>query len=386
MTATPATSCSSPCIRALRTRDADEWTAVLGRAVRHDFHHLPQYHRVAEQHGEGTAHLFVYEEDEHVIALPLLLRPVESNVAGEWQDATSVYGYAGPVSSHEKMPAAVVERFRHALAAELIRRGVAAVFSRLHPLLAQRELIDGLGEIRETGQTISIDLTAPPEEQAARYNKSCRTTLRKLRRMGFVAVHDREKRYLPDFVAIYQETMRRVAAAGSYLFDEAYFSLLTQELSGVSELFVVLAAGQVAAATLCTFCNGIVQDHLGGTRGEFLRYSPDRLVVDAERLWAKDAGAEVLHLGGGVGAQQDSVFRYKAGFSDRRHTFCTWRWIVQPGAYSKLCADRAAENKAGESRPAATDFFPEYRCPRTPNEEARAPESAFPDKEGHASA
>ena len=62
-------------VRILRTGDSDEWMAILKEAWQYDFHHLPQYHRVAERHGEGIAHLFVYREGVHMIALPLLLRP-----------------------------------------------------------------------------------------------------------------------------------------------------------------------------------------------------------------------------------------------------------------------------------------------------------------------
>src|SRR5207253_434222 len=120
-----------------------------------------------------------------------------------------------------------------------------------------------------------------------------------------------------------RETMRRTDAHNSYFFDEDYFKLLVRELGPVLQLFVALVNGEVAAASIATIRAGIVQDHLGGTRDKFLELSPDRLVVDTERLWASKVGARVLHFGGGVGARQDSVFNYKAGFSKRRHTFST---------------------------------------------------------------
>jgi hypothetical protein len=213
------------------------------------------------------------------------------------------------------------------------------------------------------GETISIDLTASEAEHRAQYNKSCRTSLRRLREEGFTSFHDYENRYLPAFVEIYGETMRRAGAQSSYFFDERYFDLLTRELSDVSHLFVALKDGEVAAATLCTLCDGIVQDHLGGTRDAFLKFSPDRLVVDAERIWAKELGARVFHLGGGVGAQDDSVFRYKSGFSDRRHTFRTWRWVLQPDVYNSVCAATAQRNASTGLHAISADYFPAYRCP-----------------------
>ena len=355
-------------LRILETGDMAEWLAVLEGSRQHDFHHLPQYHRVAEQRGEGVARFFVYCEDGCTIALPLLLRPVDPLEPEGWHDATSVYGYGGPVASHETLPADMVRNFQTALAEALANCRVVAVFSRLHPLIAQDGMLAGLGECPANGQTISIDLTVPDEPQRAQYHRNCRASLRKLREFGFTGFHDREKRYLPEFVSVYLETMRRVHAQSSYFFDDAYFNLLTRELDAVSHLFVALKDGEVAAASLCTICDGIVQDHLGGTRDAFLKISPDRLVVDTERLWATEMGARVFHLGGGVGAQQDSVFRYKSGFSDGRHTFRTWRWILRPEVYEELSASAARRNAANGLRAVSAGFFPAYRCPTMPAE------------------
>lgn len=350
-------------MRVLGTTEMTEWMFTLSRSQQHDFHHLPQYHRVAEQRGEGLAQFFVYTEGEFLIALPLLLRPIDEPGADVWQDATSVYGYGGPIATHSDLPPAVIHGFQEALGEELLHRRVVTVFSRLHPLIRQDYLLDGLGECPRRGETISINLLSCGERQRAGYNKSCRTSLRKLRETGFVGLHDEAKRHLPEFVDIYLETMRRADAQNSYFFDESYFNLLTQELSDVSHLFVALKDGEVAAATLCTICDGIVQDHLGGTRDAFLHASPDRLVVDTERVWATEAGARVLHLGGGVGARHDSVFRYKAGFSNRRHTFRIWRWIIQPEIYEELSARTAVQNAANGLRASAPEYFPAYRCP-----------------------
>ena len=343
-----------PAMRVLETKDDAEWKAVLDRAVQHDFHHLPAYHRVAE----GTGHLFVYDEGEYMIALPLLLRRV--NDSG-WNDATSVYGYCGPIASHESIPGKVVRNFQAKLQQALAERRVVAAFSRLHPLIRQQHLLAGLGQCTAKGQTVSVDLTQPPQ-----YNKSCRQTIRKLRQLGFVGVHDREKRYLPQFVEVYHETMRRAGAHSSYFFDENYFQRLVGELGEAAQLFVALKDGQVAAATLATLCDGIVQDHLGGTRDAFLKFSPDRLVVETEREWAVQMGAHTQHLGGGVGAQVDSVFRYKAAFSDRRHTFYTWQWVLVPEVYRELCAERLQFTQLDGLEMESAEYFPAYRTPATP--------------------
>jgi len=339
---------------------------VLLEAGGYDFCHLPQYHRVAELDGDGLAHLFVWREAGHMIALPLLVRPIDPSHPQSWQDATSVYGYGGPVASPLALPDSVVQHFQTALFQAFQELRIVTAFSRLHPLLPQHSLLNGLGEFRIKGPTVSIDLTEPEEVQWAGYHKRCRNTIRKLLDAGFVCVHDTEMRYLSEFVEVYHETMGRVGAHRNYYFDLAYFRALARELGPALHLFVVLHNGGVAAASLATLAGGIMQDFLGGSRNAFLKMSPDRLSVDTERRCARQMGAHVLHLGGGVGSQEDSVFDYKARFSDRRHTFSTWQALFLPEVYRELCEAKVRLDAAQNLQATNPDYFPAYRCPTVP--------------------
>ncbi len=358
---------------ALQTTQDQEWKGVLAQVAQHDFYHLPDYHRLAEERGEGTAHLFTYRDGDYTIALPLLLRPLEASNGEAWSDATSVYGYAGPLASHADMPASVVRTFQGALKDALIARRVVAVFSRLHPLIAQAGILAGIGECRSAGQTVAIDLQLPLEAQWAQYRGAFKTRINKLRRDGVVCLRDEDRHHLGDFVNIYHETMRRVDAHGSYFFDEDYFVHLASGLGPKLQLFVVTVGGRVAAASVVTICEGIVQYHLGGTGDAFLNLSPMLLLLDTVRLWANEQGARALHLGGGVGAREDSLFHFKAGFSDRRHHFSTWRWVVNPEVYAKLSRERLRTDLAAGREPISADYFPAYRCPVRPRQQVAAP-------------
>ena len=356
----------------LGTEQHEDWMAVLGRTVQHDFYHLPSYHRLAEQRGEGTANLFVHVEDGCLVALPLLLRPLDDSAGGlgngDWCDASSVYGYAGPVASHAEMPEPVVRNFQKALAEALAERRVVTAFSRLHPLIAQQGLLDGIGECRVHGHTVSIDLTLPADEQRAQFRHTYRTRINKLRREGVVCLRDEGQRHLGEFVSIYHETMRRVKAHDSYFFNEDYFAGMASGLGPRLQLFVVRVGADVVAGALVTICDGIVQYHLGGTRSGFVSLSPTGLIFDTVQLWARENGARVFHLGGGVGSKEDSLFHFKAGFSDRRHTFPTWRWVIEPDAYRDLCDRNARRNVEHGVQWASVDHFPQYRSPTVPAE------------------
>jgi Acetyltransferase (GNAT) domain len=361
-------------MQVLTTHQREEWTRAVHRATQHDFYFLAEYHALAERCGEGEARLFVYEQAGYTIALPLIIRaladvPEIAGSANMWRDATSVYGYSGPLYSHEDVPRAVVDRFQRALTDALQELQVVSVFSRLHPLLpAQTKLLDGLGEHQFGGATVAIDLSVAPAEQRAHYDSTTKNRLNRLARLGITCALDIEQRYLPEFVALYHETMHRVKAEQSYFFDPTYFYDLAKSLGPVLKLFIVKTPEeQVISGGLFTLCDGIVQYHLGGTRDAALKLSPTMLMFETVRHWANENGAHTFHLGGGVGAKSDSLFQFKARFSPQRHKFFTWRWIVAAKAYRELSLEKQLWNSQRGLRPNSASFFPAYRCPAEPD-------------------
>lgn len=351
------------------------WAEVLGGMAGYDFYHLPQYHSLAEQRGEGEGRLFHYTEGVYSIALPLLLRPLSEHLTlglasnRRWYDATSVYGYAGPVCSHSVLPEGVMYNFRTALQTALREMDVVSVFSRLHPFLSQAEVLEGLGECREMSRTVSIDLTVPKDLQRAAYRSSSRRAINNALRRGVTCVHDQEGRYLREFAAIYEESMRRVSANEYYLFSQEYFEKLWLGLGPRLHLFVCLENDRPICASLITACQGIVQYHLGGTRTDALAGSPISLLLDEARQWASDQGHLVFHLGGGVGARSDSLFQFKTNFSKVTHPFRVWRWVVMPEVYERICTRRFVLGKQ-KWISHADGFFPAYRGPIVPRVEA----------------
>jgi hypothetical protein len=259
------------------------------------------------------------------------------------------------------MPQALLKRFWAAATEALQERRVVSVFSRLHPLVNQEAWLSGLGEIVPLGQTVSIDLTLPLDEQFSQYRRGHRSDLRKLRRLGMTCFHDRDRAHLNEVVKIYLDTMQRVDAAEEYFYDQLYFDRLVANLEQNVQLFVCQLEDQVISGVFFLCCNGIVQAHLGGTQTEYLKLAPIKLVIDTARLWATEQGAHVLHLGGGVGSKEDSLFRFKTGFSDCRHQFAIWQWVLLPQAYDRLCRERTWWSEQ-RGLTLASDYFPAYRA------------------------
>jgi hypothetical protein len=354
----------------IRPTQTAAWHEVLRECPAHDFYHLPDYHLLAESRGEGEAVLFARRDEGFTMALPLLTRPAWAidglaDVESEHVDATSVYGYAGPIASAEELPPAVIARFHEALRRSLLKQRVTTVFSRLHPLLPQASLIEGLGETIPRGRTVSIDLTQSPKAQRAGYRYSLRRDLRLLGERGVTCVADSTTEGRHTFGAIYREAMTRLRADATYFFDDAYFDQLAHALGDAMQVFLCVLDGRAIAGGVFTAVQGIAQAHLTGCLNDVVKISPQKLLYEAGAQWARERGCRHLHLGGGVGSREDSLFHFKLGFSHTTHLFATWQWVVDAAAADSLTAHRTRWMEENHLVPAGADYFPSYRMPAT---------------------
>lgn len=352
-------------MQVIETNQQTEWTAAVEHCLRHDFYHLPQYHAMADEAHEGKAVLFYYSEDAYSIALPLLIRPIDALPNGApHMDATSVYGYAGPIASHEEIPFDVIQRFHESLRNQLQELGVISVFTRLHPIIPQKALLAGLGECRTLSRTVSIDLTLTAEEQRAAMRSSVKLAINRLRRKGMECVHDREGLYLNAFAEIYRETMLRVGAAPGYFYTEDYFRGLSANLGEKHHLFVCLLDGKPVCAGVFIECLEILQYHLGGTLSLALVHGPMKLLFDEVRIWANSRNLKFFHLGGGATTDpNDPLLYFKLGFSKMTHDFNVWCWVLNESVYKQLCEEASRFNQVNGLVPAKQAYFPEYRSP-----------------------
>lgn len=349
------------CLEVLTTESSALWDEVLREVDYFDFYHLSAFHRLMEASGIGKAVMPVFRDKGCVIAFPLLVRDVTIpgvvDAGNGVKDAVSVPGFSGPVASTDAPPTAKAH-FIEGLHAYLRQTGVVSVYARLHPVAYPPGLLDGYGEMVEIGASVSLDLSIPEDAQFAGYRKDHRKEIRRLQRQGFVC----EKvgpEYLGDFMRLYYQTMDRVEAGPEFYFDKGYLEFLMREMPGVMHLFICRKDGDIASVEMCGVCNGMLEAYLSGTASEYVRDAPSKLLCDAIREWGNSIGARVFHLGGGVGAQRDSLFDFKMGFGGREHVYSTWRHVVDTDAYDELCR-RVSQCSGIEPD---DSYFPRYRHP-----------------------
>ena len=336
------------------------WRRVLARA-RHDVYHLPEYAIAAAKEEGGTPTAFFAENDDTALLIPLIIRDLPPSLSAplDWRDATTPYGYACPIVAGRVDAESVspfIASFRDAGRAA----GLVTAFFRLHPLLTlPDEIFTPFGALEKSGVTVYIDLQRSSAELWSDTRRDHRTGVRKLQSAGYVATVDDWSRY-DEFIQAYRQTMERVGASDFYFFSDEYFADLRAALEGRLHLCTVSSpTGEFAAGGLFCVTDGMVQYHLSSTADAHVGVAPSKLMLDHMRGWAQERANTVLHLGGGLGGREDSLFQFKAGFSPLRADFRTFRMVLDASRYEMLIDQWKALSPDDQT---TSDYFPRYRC------------------------
>ena len=294
----------------VRVVPAAEWDGVVRALGGLDTYTRAAYHGVSallEPAGTRSA-LLHYTGGDRELALPLLLRPLPDG--GGW-DATSAYGYGGPVGQPGGRPA----EFGAALDGWARKNAVVTTFLRLHPLLGNGPLVPPSAERIELGRTVAWNVSAG-RDLTALMHAHHRRAARRAERAGLVVDVVLRPRSLAEFRDLYSTTMRRQQAQPFFFFADSYWEALVDSADALGLVLVEgRQGGQLVAALLCFAEGPWLHYHLGASDGigRTIGASHRCFVVAAE--WAQSRGMTHFHLGGGVGSSTDSpLFTFKSRF------------------------------------------------------------------------
>lgn len=328
----------------------DEWRNALNTCESYDFYHTYDYHELSKSARDQHV-LLKYKEGGIIICLPLIIREIENT---EYFDATSVYGYAGPLQKK------ITDDFDNSNFLKSIdsffkNRKIISVFSRLNPFIKNQEtILKSLGEIIQLGNVVNIDLTKSLNKQQTFYSKTTKRYINKASKSLEIRF-SRSKEDILVFKKLYHENMNRVNAQKKYYFDDDYLFKFTASQDFKTEvlLAVIKETQEIISGAMMVKTKNIIQYHISGTKTEFLNLSPIRLIIDETRIKNSNKKYQYFNLGGGVGNNDDDLFKFKSSFSKDFKSFKIWKYVANIEVYNNL----VKHLKHDES----ITFFPLYR-------------------------
>jgi len=339
-------------------KDKKEWDALIETTESSDFYHSYDYHQIAKN-DEDLPILIHYEMDGQIIALPLLIRPIDNT---EYYDATSVYGYPGPVARNLSTNFDNSD-FGRQLHKSFLDNNIVSAFSRLNPFIPDQEkCLSGIGEIKGHGIVVNIDLTLDLDIQRQKYQKRLKSYVNKAHKECDVFLAQTEQEIL-QFTEIYYENMIRVNAHQNYFFKKKYFFDLLESTNFQTDILLVKKreGNEIIGGAMFIKKNKIVQYHLSGAKEKYLHLNPIKLLIDKMRINATEEGYTFFNLGGGVGSNEDSLFRFKSNFSKDFWPFKLWKWIVNEDVYEEFVRKKQSKECLAIYKK-CPDYFPCYRC------------------------
>lgn len=282
------------------------------------------------------------------VVLCLLVRPIPDT---KYFDATTPYGYGGPVSVGQDPP---LDEFRTSLQSWCKNANIVSTFFRSHP--AHPDLVRSISEIayeRELAGTVTWNISAG--DLITEMRQTHRSMIRKAMREGIRAEVTWGSEALDIFEPMYRMTMTRLDAAQSYHFEAPYWAALRNFLSDNLVIATAWQGDLSLASSLCLRSGQWLHYHLSATSDAGRRGGASRLVLYAVAEAARATGTRYFHLGGGYGGRDDSLLGFKRGFAPKSP--------LTPARVSGVIHDPESYQHLSGELGSRLDFFPAYRTP-----------------------
>lgn len=343
----------------ISSKETEHWNETVKSFPHWDIYYLNEYACSLEVHGDGHAYLVYFQHKEETgsgekqcrICFVVMQKDIHEDTRFKnildkdvWYDWETPYGYGGFLIEGE-FAGSAVEVFEKYLGTYVREHHIVSQFVRFYPVYHNEIPYQKLSgsEVRYLKDTVYID-TERKDGIMDRMDSKNRNMVRKARKNGVTVFHDKGE-HLDEFIAVYEATMDHNAASGYYYFEHAYYQYLVENMSGHTEFFYSVYEGRIIGASIFFYNEEYMHYHLSGLYKQYRHLAATNLLLYEAALWASEKGIKLLHLGGGIEAD-DSLFGFKKQFNkDGRLPFYIGRLIFDKEAYRELLCLRKKDDE-----------------------------------------
>lgn len=342
---------------------ATRWDQIVKSFKHYDVYYLSGYMKAFQIHGDGTPLLFFYENEDLRAINVVMKKDIEKNVTFSGKippnvffDISTPYGYGGfliegQVTTHS------LKNLNGAYISVCKERNIISEFVRFHPVLDNSRGINSIYHISKLGRTITMNLKNP-EQVGKELTSKNRNVIRKAQKSGVEIFWGRNSELYKQFIPLYNETMSKNNAKSYYYFKNEFYKSILNDLRYNSLMFYAIFKEKIIAMAIILFANQQMHYHLSASDREYQYLAPTNLILYEAACWGSVNGYKSFHLGGGVGSEEDSLFKFKKAFNKNSNTFFSIGGkIFDEDKYNELIEIR--KQKPGFN--SKTSFFPAYR-------------------------
>lgn len=337
-------------------KQAAEWDKIVRTFNDYDVYWLSGYVKAFEIHGDGEPLLFYYEDSSVRGINVVFKRDIEKDIhfkgkikENKYFDFATPYGYGGWIieGNNSDMLFCTYENWCK-------KNGIISEFVRFHPVIGNQVFSEKSFEVVPLGKTVAMDLSSPEVIWENIISKN-RNMIRKAKKSGIKIFNGRSEKLYKVFIDIYNSTMDRDNAKEYYYFAPEFYNSICYDLSENAQIFYAIKDDEIIAASIMMAANGRLNYHLSGSKFEYRNLAPSNLLLYQAALWGSANGCKSFYLGGGVGSEEDNLFKFKKSFyrKDNLYRFYIGKKIYLQDKFDELLAIR---------EPIDSDYFPKYRA------------------------
>ena len=213
-------------------------------------------------------------------------------------------------------------------------------------------------DVIDLGKTVAMDLVSEDVIWTNIHSKN-RNMIRKAEKNGIEIKHGRGMELFDKFIKIYNAIMDKDNAEEYYYFKPEFYKSIHEDLNDNYEIFWAEYEGKIIAMSIMIFANGRLNYHLSGSDIKYRNLAPSNLLLYKAAMWGCEKGMKTFHLGGGVGSDEDNLFKFKIAFNRfSDYQFSIAKHVFDQARYDELVVERAARDAEFNQE---SKFFPLYR-------------------------
>lgn len=347
----------------LTIRELDKWDEIVKSFKNYDVYYLSTYAIAFQLHGDGEPLLFYYDDGKTRAINVVMKRDIAKSKVfkdklplNTYFDISTPYGYGGFIVEGE-----VTDEILKILDEKYTRlcrdEGIISEFVRFHPVTNNMNIISSVYEVSQLGRTITMNLNSQSQIWDELTSKN-RNVIRKALKSGVEVFWGRDPKLFDKFITMYNATMDKDDAEEYYYFEKDFYQSIISDLKYNSLMFYAMYEDKIIAMSMMLFSNEQMHYHLSASEREYMKFAPTNLLLYEAACWGAENRYKTLHLGGGLGSKEDSLFSFKKSFNKNSDTyFSIGTKIFDEEKYDELVEIRKHDDNYYEG----TNFFPVYR-------------------------
>jgi hypothetical protein len=281
---------------------------------------------------------FIYKSKDNIFFYPFIKRSI---LKTKYYDLITPYGYGGAImkNNDSEFTLSALKNLTN----YINENNIISEQIKFHPLLKNYEIYKKTNshKIYMACNTVTIDCANEINFMWSKiYKKSNKEKIKKIQNKKAKIFFSNNKSSIIKFREIYNNNLKNINAKKKYYFELEYYYSFLNNLNNNFFIAHLEIENEILASQLVIYDKNYGHTHLQGTSIKGKKLGVTNLLKHEVIMKAKEMKLKYLHFGGGrTDDENDSLLKFKKGFSNTLSEFFIAEKIYNNNIYNDLIID-----------------------------------------------